>query len=898
LSNARWQRIEEIFHRAVALAPEARPAYLGQACGADPSLRKEVEILLAHEREDGSTFLCPPVDAALQFIAHYRITGKLGEGGMGVVYRATDTRLGRDVAIKVLPPAFADDPEAMARFEREAKILASLNHPNIAAIYGVEDRALIMEMVEGRNLSGPLPLELALNYAAQIAGALDAAHEKGVVHRDLKPANIRITPDGVVKVLDFGLAKVTSRADSENSTATLGTQLGTIMGTAAYMAPEQARGQIVDKRADIWAFGVVLFEMLTGKRLFGGATVSDSLAAVLTREPDFDSLPRGTPPNLRHLLDCCLRKNPKMRLRDIGDVLLLQESLPPPAPVSPRKWIWLSGFLGLIAVALGTVQFLRPVPSPESFRLAVNPPPGRHFEFDNGIGGSAISPDGRKVAFIAGGDLWIRSLDSESAAKVPGTGDARNPFWSPDQRSIGFFDRQKLITVELSSGSRSEVTSVGPPRGGSWNTDDTILYSRIEGGVFRVPSAGGMPMPVTRLDESLQETAHYYPCFLSDNDHFLYMIRSRDLANSGVFVGSLKEPKLKLRVATALSSVAFVPAAEGYSGYLLFARAGVLLAQRFDENHLRTTGEPESVDASVGFLLNNQLANFSASRTGTVLLSTVGSTLLQMTWLDRHGNSTPVAAAPNPYTPPSRLSHDDSRVALCKFTGMGGQSLWTFDFKRNSLSLVDEDGGFPAWSADDRELLYFSYAKRALVRKVLGSSQPAEVVGKLNKEVKGPIDWSPDKQYAIAEGEVLNLTSGARAPSELPGSWGGPRFSPDGKWLASRSAEGEVVVQDFPAARVRIQISNQGGEESIWGRDMKEFFYMEWPNLMAVDVHSAQSGLEFGIPHKLFPLSTFSASSCDATSDGQRFLCLVSAPANPVDDQLTVLLNWRARLRH
>lgn len=895
MSTSRWQRIEEIFHGAVKLAPEARPAYLSQACGADPSLRKEVEILLAHEREDGGTFLGPPVDGAPLSIAHYRITEKLGEGGMGVVYRATDTRLGREVAIKVLPAAFADDPDAMARFEREAKILASLNHPNIAAIYGVEDRALIMEMVEGRNLSGPLPLVTALDYAEQIAAALDAAHEKGIVHRDLKPANIRITPDGVVKVLDFGLAKATPpRADSENSTtATLGTQLGTIMGTAAYMAPEQARGQIVDKRADIWAFAVVFYELLTGRRPFHGADWTETLASVMKDTPDLTVAPAA----VRPLLEKCLQKDPKMRLRDIGDVsLLLQDPVPPPR-ASPRKWIWLSGFLGLIAVALGIVAFLRPVPPPEPYRLAVNPPPGLHFEFENGVGGSAISPDGRKIAFIAGNNLWIRSLDSESASKVPGTSGARNPFWSPDQRSIGFFDSQGLVTIELSSGSRTEVTSVGPPRGGSWNTDGTILYSRIEHGVFRVQSTGGTPAPVTRLDESLRETAHYYPCFLSDGEHFLYMVRSRDLSNSGVFVGSLKDPNLKRRVATAVSSVMFVPAAEGYSGYLLFARAGALLAQRFDEHHLRTTGEPESLAASVGFVLNNQLANFSASRTGTVLLSTAGSALLQMVWRDRHGNTTPVAAAPNPYTPPPRLSHDGSRVALCKFSGTGGQSLWTFDFKRGTLSLIDEDGGFPAWSADDRQLLYFSYAKKALVRKDVGSSQPAEVVAKLNNEVTNSIDWSPDGRFAIPQNEVLNLTSGAHAPSRLPAQGGEPRFSPDSKWLAYRTAEGEVVVQDFPAARARIQISNQGAFEPVWGRDMKEFFYLEWPNLMVVDIRSPQSGLEFGIPHKLFDLSTFNGSSCDVASNGQRFLCMVSAPANPLDDQLTVLLNWRARLK-
>jgi serine/threonine protein kinase len=821
----------------------------------------------------------------------YEILAPLGAGGMGEVYRAYDARLHRDVAVKVAQEKFSD------RFEREARAVAALNHPNICTLFDVGPDYLVMELIEGESPKGPLPLDDVLRIARQIASALDAAHSKGIVHRDLKPANIKIKPDGTVKVLDFGLAKTLPAASDPENTPTLlfsHTHTGMIIGTAAYMSPEQARGKAVDKRADIWAFAVVLYELLTGRRPFHGDDLAQTLASVMKDTPDLSV----TPARIRPLLEKCLQKDPELRLRDIGDAwLLLQDPLPHHAqPQSSRLWIWLSAVLALIAAALGIIALPRPLPSSEPYRLAVNPPPGLHFEFDNGTGGSAISPDGRKIAFIAGGDLWIRSLDSESASKVPGTSGARNPFWSPDQRSIGFFGGPKLATVELSSGSRTELTSVGPPRGGSWNADGTILYSRIDDGVFRIPSTGGTPVLVTHLDESLQETAHYYPCFLSDGDHFLYMVRSRDPANSGIFAGSLKDPKLKRRVASALSSVKFVPAAEGYPGYLLFARAGALLAQRFDEKNLTTTGEPESLAASVGFILNNQLANFSASRTGTVLLSTRGTPLVQMTWLDRQGNTTPVPAAPNPYVLP-RLSHDGSRVALSKFNGTGGQSLWTFDFNRGSLSLVDENGGFPAWSADDRQLLYFSYPKQALVRKDLSSSQPAAVVAKLDKEVTGPIDWSPDGQFAISQSEIWNLVSGTRSPSKLPDFASGPHFSPDGKWLAY-SSRSEVVVQDFPAARARIQISNRGGEEPLWSRDMKELFYVEWPAVMAVDVRSAPSGLEFGIPHKLFSPTVFSASFCDATPAGQRFFCLATAPVNPLDDQLTVLLNWRTRLKH
>ena len=339
MSDHRWQRIEAIFHQAAELAPEARPAFLSQACAGDESLRREVESLLAHESEDGSTFA--GAAGIPQSIAHYRISGKLGEGGMGAVYRATDTKLGREVAIKVLPDEFAADRDRMARFTREAKVLASLNHPNIAAIYGVEDRALIMELVEGRDLRGPVPIATALNYARQIAAALDAAHEKGIVHRDLKPANIRITPDGVIKVLDFGLAKqATPAASSDSSTLSSdGTRAGVIMGTPAYMSPEQARGQTVDRRTDIWAFGAILYELLTGKMPFGdGRNISDSLAAVITREPDYSALPADTPPRVRSLLEHCLHKDPKQRLRDIGDVRILLDDPEPSATTNrPRQ---------------------------------------------------------------------------------------------------------------------------------------------------------------------------------------------------------------------------------------------------------------------------------------------------------------------------------------------------------------------------------------------------------------------------------------------------------------------------------------------------------------------------------------------------------------------------------
>ncbi len=514
----------------------------------------------------------------------YEILAPIGAGGMGEVWKAHDSRLNRDVAIKVSQERFSD------RFEREARAVAALNHPNICTLFNVGPNYLVMELIEGESPKGPLPFEEVLRIGRQIADALDAAHERGLVHRDLKPANIKIKPDGTVKVLDFGLAKTAEAltGDPQSSpTMTISpTRAGMILGTAAYMSPEQARGKSVDKRADIWAFGVVLYELLTGRLPFQGEDLTETLASLMKDTPDLSAAPTA----VRPLLEKCLEKDTKKRLRDIADAWLLLQSPAPSPTVAPHKWIWLSSILAVIAVGLGIFAFLRPAPTAEPYRLAINPPPGLHFDFDNNIGGSAISPDGRKIVFAAGGDFWIRSLDSETAAKVPGTSVGSYPFWSPDERSIGFFARRKLVTVEFSSGSRTEVSDVRAARGGSWNADGTILYSPIDEGVFRVSSTGGTPVAVTKLDASLRETAHYHPSFLPDGDHFLYMIRSRDPANSGVFVGSLRERKLKRRVASALSSVAFVPAGQGYPGYLLFARDGALFAQRFDESAHRDSG--------------------------------------------------------------------------------------------------------------------------------------------------------------------------------------------------------------------------------------------------------------------------------------------------------------------
>jgi serine/threonine-protein kinase len=614
VSDSRWQRIEDIFHRAVELAPEARSAFLDKMCAGDASLRKEVESLLAHETEDGSTFRGVVGDDAPRTIAHYRILGKLGEGGMGAVYRATDTKLGREVAIKVLPDAFAGDRDRLARFTREAKVLASLNHPNIAAIYGVEDRALIMELVEGHDLSGPLPIATALNYARQMAEALDAAHEKGIVHRDLKPANIRINPTGVVKVLDFGLAAVPGRAAGDSDPSRLptlteaSTRAGIIMGTAAYMSPEQASGKAVDKRADIWSFGVVLWELLTGKRLFRGETVTLTLSEVLRGPIDFDQLPSETPAAIRGLLRRCLDRNPRNRLRDIGEARIAIEAalageMPfgdPALAESARAHVlpWAAAGLCLVlATGAGYLWVKSRAPEIRAAQFTLDAVGGSTFA--NVHGGSAVSPDGRFVVFGLAGNgqkkpvLWLRPIDSLNARELPGTEGGDFPFWSPDGQSLAFFAEDKLKRIALDGGTPAILCEAKPPgpAGGAWNQHGLILFAG-EGGLYRVSASGGVAARIIEADAARHETAHGFPQFLPDGRRFLYFIQSPDLGVQGVYAAAVDSPQQRRRILSTDHKALYAPPRGSHPGLLLWLREQTLFAQPFDIAKLKLEGEP------------------------------------------------------------------------------------------------------------------------------------------------------------------------------------------------------------------------------------------------------------------------------------------------------------------
>uniref|UniRef100_Q01UH4 Serine/threonine protein kinase n=1 Tax=Solibacter usitatus (strain Ellin6076) TaxID=234267 RepID=Q01UH4_SOLUE len=876
-------------------------------------------------------------------IAHYRISGKLGEGGMGAVYRATDTKLDREVAIKILPDAFAGDTDRMARFTREAKLLASLNHPNIAAIYGVEDRALIMELVEGHDLRGPLPTAIALNYARQIAGALDAAHEKGIVHRDLKPANIRITPDGVVKVLDFGLAKlaepVSDSADPSNSPTMTSshTRAGVIMGTAAYMSPEQARGHKVDKRADIWSLGVVLYEMLAGRKLFGGDTVSDTLADVLKTDPDWSALPPDTPPAIRRLLRRCLERDRKQRLADIADARLeideaiggAQES---PAIPQPRSaWRWWNAALAVIALAglaVAMQHFRETTPQPAAMRFQIPAPEMASF----GDTGLALSPDGRQLAFIASGAdgrpmLWVRPLDSIAARALPGTeGAALLPFWSPDSRVIGFMVQGKVKSIEAAGGTPQTLCEVpGQVIGGSWSRDGVVLFGTPDGGLFRVSQAGGAPTRLTASDDSHGEFGHLRPWFLPDGRHFLYFSRSIKREVVGIYLATLDDNgKQRKRLVATDQGAAYAPPAAGMQyGHLLFLREGTLMALPLDARSFEPAGDPFPVAEHVGSRL--AMGFFSVSANGVLAYRNgAAASGSQLMWFDRQGIALGAVGPPGNYGSGPTLSPDGTRAAVDKIDAAGSRDIWVLDIARGvatrSTSDAAQDHG-PAWSPDGTRLVFSSARGAAGTDGIY--QRESSGTGKEEPLLQGhslifPNGWSPDVRYLLYSvtgqktGSDLLLLPAAGTPPvpylEGPYNEKQGQFSPDGRWIAYASDETgsfEVYVQSFPAGAGKFLVSTAGGSQPRWSRDGKEIFYINAnARLTAVAVKTAPRFETTGTPQPLFdpqiPPGALADSffHYDVSADGKRFLVSSIDRASSVPTPITVIVNWTELLKH
>jgi Tol biopolymer transport system component len=876
-------------------------------------------------------------------LGSHEITALLGKGGMGEVYRARDLKLKREVAIKILPEEFSRDTDRVSRFQREAEILASMNHPNIAGIHDLAEangsRYLVLELVEGETLAdriarGPIPVDEALHIAIQICEALEAAHERGVIHRDLKPANVKLTPEGKVKVLDFGLAKAVERtpqspALSNSPTMLSGTMGGVIIGTAAYMSPEQARGAPVDKRSDIWAFGVVLYEMLSGRRLFEGQTISDTLAAVLIKEPDLEQISARVKP----LLLRCLEKDPKRRLRDIGEARFLLENTPATGPSKRRlEWVPQMGWVAAAAIALGSYLLWAPwrtplqpelvrfeIPRPENSTFAAMPP--------------VISPDGRKLAFIANGngktpELWVRFLDTLEARPLAGSENAIAAFWSPDSRSIGFETSGtiKLKRVEISGGPPQTLcdANAGP---GTWSKDGVIVFRITTSGLMRVPAGGGDCTQLTKFDPVLGDTNHRYPYFLPDGRHFLYQRVSNRPENTGIYIGSLDvkpEQQSTRRLMPAESNVVY--ASDGKSGYLLFLREGTLFAQPFDVGKLELASDAVPIAEQVGSGSNNMGGFFSASLNG-ILSYRVGPAggggNFQLALFSRQGKFVRVLNEQGLYFEPA-FSPDGTQVAFRRLdNAVSAPDIWVHEFAgdRNSRLTFDPAADIaPVWSPNGKEIIFASDrdSTRGIYRKSATGAGSEKVVLK-SPEPKVPTDWSRDGRFLLftqvdpKTGDdiwVMPLTGDAQPSKYLKTEFSesGARFSPDGRFVAyesNASGSQEVYVRPFPDSNSgQWMVSRGGGGQPRWRGDGKELFYRN-PNtnsLMSVDV-TLNPTFNASVPKELFRYEGFfggAANFFDVSGDGQMFIRNTLARENdPKTPQapMTVVLNWTTGLR-
>ena len=870
-------------------------------------------------------------------IGPYRILSKLGEGGMGQVYRARDERLGRDVAIKVLPPALANDAQYMARFEREAQTLAALNHPNIAAIYGIERGAIIMELVEGETLPCPVPIERALDYARQIAAGLEAAHEKGIVHRDLKPANIRVTPDGRVKILDFGLAKssletalsVTAASPTISPTLSLAmTQAGMILGTAAYMAPEQARGKPVDKRADIWAFGVVLYEMLTGRQLFGGGeTVTDTLAAVVKDRPDLDALPAETPQHIRRLIERCLRKDPATRLRDIGEARIAIEEAPPPSPAPPAVASsksavlpWAVALALAIAGGIGWWLATRPPALQPLARVSVDAPP-----LAGTAGLIAISSDGLRIAISARDKddkvrLQTRLLRQEQFHALAGTEDGHSPFFSPDGQWLGFASNGKLRKIPVQGGAVTTLCDAPAMRGASWGDDGTIVFAPGVGtGLMRVAATGGTPTELTK--PAGNERTHRWPHVLPRSRAVLFTAHSNginydDASIEAVVLSTGKRKSIR----RGGFGPQFVTLPDG-SGRLLFLRRGSLFAGSFDAVALEVRGDFAEVAPSIqsGAATGS---SFAVSRAGAMLYvqgpPLIGG--LRIVWADQSSRREAIIDTPGTYTNP-RVSPDGKRVAFCALTSQAFE-LRVKDLERDTvsrLSFMEGANQSPVWTPDGKHIVFRS-ANQPNQGLYWVRSDGGGGAHRLTSGDEAPYSFSPDGRRLAFWGPGVNHSSDLftafiqgdpdkpnLGPPELflgsPANEATPAFSPDGRWIAYTSDDSgvpEIFVRSFADPAGRWQISNGGGVAPVWSRH-GELLY-RGPDQRIVAVPYAARGDAF-IPGKARRWSEIvlpvvgGQSPWDLAPDGKRMAVLLPGNEDAMASRLVLLMNFADELQ-
>ena len=881
--------------------------------------------------------------AAATRLGPYEIIAPLGAGGMGEVYRARDTRLGRDVAIKVLPPSFSADSDRLHRFEQEACAAGALNHPNILVIHHIDTYEgspyIVSELLEGETLrhrlsGAKLAQRRVIDYACQIAHGLAAAHEKGIVHRDLKPDNIFLTKDERVKILDFGLAKLTqpdgSQSQTEIPTRRVDTNPGVLMGTVGYMSPEQVRGKSVDHRSDIFSFGTILYEMLSGHRAFHGESAADTMSAILKEDPpELSDTNKSISPALERLVNHCLEKNPEARFHSARDLAFALEALSGSSPTSaqttaiasftPRRMTRRELILAsvaavavLAAVVMTALYFRRAPTEAHAVRFPISPPE------KTGFNSFAISPDGLRLAFVATDAsgknlLWVRPLDSINAQQLPGTEEATSPFWSPDSRFIGFFTAGKLKKIEVTSGTVQTLCNAVVPRGGTWSRDGVIVFAPTPNDpLYQVSVAGGEPTPLTKLDPSRQEASHRWPYFLPDGHHLLYSL-SGGPQSQGIYVTSLDGKDSRRLINVGNSIVAFAS-----PGYLLFRREATLMAQAFDPDKLYLSGEPFPVAEQVGYDVASFQSFFSVSQTGVLVYSSGSTGKTQLTWIDRAGKEVGLVDQPRSFVRPS-LSPDGKRVVVDGVDLQANRDVWIIELASGNQTRFTFDPGtdiFAIWSPDGSRIVFASDREgpRNLYQKSASGAGKEELLLKTGLNTF-PMDWSADGKFIlyVASDPKTKLDTwvlplfGDQKPFpflQTEANERNAKFSPNGRWIAYTSDESginQIYVQSFPDSGGKRQVSTNGGYHLAWRSDGKEFFYISSDKkIMAVDVKTDGPTFEVGTPKALFEVRVPSFNSAQAqfavAADGQKFLVantageITSAPIN-------VVLNWTADLK-
>ncbi len=941
LSQQRWISIEKILRETLDQPPGSRAAFLAEACHEDEALRAEVQSLLDSHAESDGFLEVPAINLAARTLAAekqsligseigpYRIQKMIGAGGMGEVYLAQDKRLGRQIAIKILPSEYAADPARVHRFQQEARAAGSLNHPNVFVIHDVGiNRGLpyiASEFLHGESLRehlsrGKPALSKTLDIAIQTARGLAAAHMHGIVHRDLKPENIFITSDGQIKILDFGIAKLTESSPTAEPSLT---NPGMILGTVGYLSPEQVRGESAGPSSDLFSFGCVLYEMLSGNRAFAKETPAETMAAILREEPSELADLAQVPPLLIRILRHCLEKSSSERFQSARDLAFSLENVTSPGvarvtnPKTPRlaslPW-WLAAAFAVATIGLSVSLFSHKPSAPALLRFEIPIP-------DDPTSGSpslAISPDGKNLAFMAMGPqgkpiLWARALDAADAHPVPASEDSEYPFWSADSRYVAFHKGDQLRSLEVSSGAEQILANVRGVVSGSWNQDGVIIIGTASGPLLRLRSDGEAPVAVTKLSAQIGERSHVWPTFLPDNRHFIFSVVASSLDRSGVFVASLDNPEPKPLITGVNTNAAFVA-----PGYLLYARQGTVIARPFDSSSLRFTGREFPVADKVRLYYG--YTAFSASQNGTVVFRPSQQSRFQLVWFDRSGKRLgPIednvdkkwSESLLPLSPV--LSPDATQLAMVQFQpSNGAYGIWVASLVRNLQFPVTDirNAEYAVWSPDGRSIAY-SASPSGGARDIFMKRLDETGIGKLvyhSATDKRPVDWSPDGRdllflmndpqghaglwfASLGEGGPSAVTPVSGVPADVMQA----RLSPDGRWLAYAVEEfgsAIVYVQDFPNGVMRVPVSEKGASDPQWSHDGRELFYLSaHDDLESVSIReNPNGGLTAGVSKVLFKTPSVGAGPYTVTPDGQRFL--IQAPTeNNGKPAISVLVN-------